>query len=93
MVRLAERNARTTARDGTSVNRVKAAEERGRPFRAAGGVGDAGGIFGSGGCAGDPAVDVALHFRFGSYRHFERGFDEEESLGLRNRSRSRECGL
>ena len=62
MMRLPKSDARTTTSDRARIDRVEAAEERGRPWCAAGGVCDFGGVFGCGGGAGDPAVEVALHF-------------------------------
>lgn len=64
MMRLPESNTRTTARDRTRINRIKAAKERRGPRCRSGWVGDARGVFGRGGGAGNPAVEISLHFRF-----------------------------
>ena len=69
MMRLAEGDARTAASNGAQINGGEAFEERRGPGAVSRGGGDAGGVFGGGGGAGDPAVEVGLHFGFGGGGH------------------------
>lgn len=62
VMRLAEGDARAAAGDEAGIDGVEAGEEGGVPWRCAGGVADAGMVFGDVIDAVHPVVDVVLHF-------------------------------